>query len=125
MHYDIDTDLTRLQDAKVDLAGLHLVRRQPEPGQRRHLGQFERIDGDTVWLCEAHDDSHVALKDAKLEGSKENFARCLQGLLCQRARSFDAAMEQAQTGYRLGPDFDTKVRRGRKVPCTQSYSSRA
>ena len=109
MHYDIDTDLNLLQDAKVDLAGLHLVRRQPEPGQRRHLGQFERIDGDTVWLCEAHDDTHVALKDAKLEGSKENFARCLKGLLGQRARSFDAAMEQAQTAYRLGPDFDTKV----------------
>ena len=109
MHYDIDTDLTRLWDAKVDLARLHLVRRRPEPGQRRHLGQFERIDGDTVWLCEAHDEPRVPLHDAKLEGSKENFARCIRGLLGRRARAFDSAMEQAQTAYRLGPDFDTRV----------------
>lgn len=86
MHYDINTELTRLQDAKVDLGGLHLVRRQPEPEQRRHLGQIERIDGDTVLLCNARDGTHVALKDVKLEGSKENFARCLKRLLGQRAR---------------------------------------
>ncbi|MDE0307375.1 MAG: hypothetical protein OXI87_21220 [Albidovulum sp.] len=85
MHYDIDTDLTRLQDVNVDLGGLHLVRRQPEPEQRRHLGQIDRIDGDIVLLCEARDDIHLAVKDVKLEGSKENFARCLKGLLCQRA----------------------------------------
>ena len=109
MHCDIDTDLTRLQDAKVDLVGLHLVRRHPEPEQRRHLGQIERIDGDTVLLCDARDVTHVALKEVKLEGSKENFARCLNGLLGQRARWFDAAMERAQTAYRLGPDFDARV----------------
>ena len=109
MHYDIDTDLTRLKDANVDLVGLHVVRRRPEPGQRRHLGRFAGIDGNTVLLSEVHDNSDNALGDAKLEGSKENFARCLKGLLRGRARSFDAAMEQAQTAYQRGPDLDRKV----------------
>ena len=109
MHYEIDTDLTRLRDANVDLDGLHLVRRRPEPGQRRHLGRFQRIEGDAVLLSEAHDQSRIALHDIKLEGSKESFVRCLRGLLRHDARSFNAAMEQAQSAYQLGPDFDGKV----------------
>ena len=109
MHYDVDTDLTRLRDANVSLAELHLVRRRPAPGQRRHLGRFKRIDGGAVLLSEAHDQSPIALHDTKLEGSRENFVRCLKGLLRHRARLFNAALEQAQTVYQLGPNFDSKV----------------
>ena len=109
MDYDIDTGLTRLRDLGVDLEGLHLVRRRPQPEQRSHLGRFERIDGDVVLLSETYDESRIQLDDAKLEGSKENFARCLRGLIPNATRSFNSAMDQAEAAYKLGPSFDSKV----------------
>ena len=109
LHYDIESDLLHLRDANIDLDGLHLVRRRPEPGQRRLLGRFKRIDGDAVLLFEAPDSTRIELQYAKLEGSKENFTRCIRGLLRRRAGSFHAAMDQAQATYQLGPDFDKKV----------------
>ena len=111
MDYEIDADLCRLQNARVDLRGLHVIRRRPEPGQRRHVGQLERIDGDAAHLAEAYDGSVFPARDIKLEGSRENFSRCVKGLLRNRANSFNAAMDDAQAAYQLGPDFDTKVER--------------
>ena len=85
------------------------VRRQPQPGQRRYLGRLERIERDAVVVSEAYDQSRIVLNDAKLEGSKANFACCLRGLLRNGARSFNTALDQAQAAYQLGPDFDSKV----------------
>ena len=111
MDYEIDADLIRLQNAHVNLHGLHVIRRRPEPGQRRHVGQLERIDGDSVHLADAYDDSVFPVRDIKLEGSRENFSRCVNGLLRNRAYSFNAAIDDAQAAYQLGPDFDAKVER--------------
>lgn len=109
MDYDIDADLTRLLNAQVDLHGLHVVWRRREPGQRRHVGRLERIDGDSVHLAEAYDEPVVPVRDIKLEGSIENFSRCITGLLRNRAIAFKVAMDNAQAAYQLGPDFDAKV----------------
>lgn len=109
LHYNIETDLVHLWDASINLDGLHLVRRRTEPGQRRLLGRFEHIKGDAVLLSEAYDSARIESRYAKLEGSKENFTRCIRGLLRHRAGSFLAAMVQGQAAYQLGPDFDKKV----------------
>jgi hypothetical protein len=45
MQFDITAQLSDLQDANVDLSGLHVVRRQPEPGKRRLVGRISRVDG--------------------------------------------------------------------------------
>ena len=124
LHYDIETDLVHLKNANIGLERLHLVRRRLEPGQRRHLGRFKQIDGDDVLLSEAPDSTRIELRYAKLEGSKENFSRCIRGLLRHRARSFHTAMNRAQAAYQLGPDFDKKVEKVGKYLITQTHSTR-
>ena len=109
MAHDLSADLKRLQDAGLDLNGSHLVRRSQEPSERRHVGRFARIDGDDIVLMEAHGADRMKLSEVKLEGSKENFSNCLNGLLKARIKAFDDALEDAEARYRLGPQFDTRV----------------
>ena len=47
--------------------------------------------------------------EVKLEGSKENFARCLTGLLGARYKRLITALDEEETVYRLGPEFDDIV----------------
>ena len=109
MHYDIDADLERLMAAGVSLNRLHVVRRQPQPGERRQLGRFQRRDGDHILLSEAHDKTRIPVNDAKLEGSRENFAHCVGRLLRRRARAFYHSLDEAEAAYRLGPGLDGQI----------------
>ena len=109
MHYDIDTDLERLLAARVSLNRLHIVRRRLQPGERRHLGRFERREGGHIVLSEAHEETSIPLADAKLEGSRENFAHCVGVLLRHRARAFHRALDEAEAAYRLGPGLDRQI----------------
>jgi len=109
MRYDIDSHLPELQSHGVSLSGLHVVRRNPKAGEKRHLGRIGSISGPTLTLGEARDVETVKVGDVKLEGSKENFTHCLSSILGGRKHAFDSALEQVETRYRLGPEFDKRL----------------
>ena len=102
--------LNQLQAANVDLNGLHVVRRQPEPGKRRLVGRISLVDGNVTHLSESTDGTFIDTDQVKLEGSKESVARCLTAILGQsRYRALMSALDDQQAGYLLGPDFDEVV----------------
>jgi hypothetical protein len=110
MQFDIAAQLTELQAANVDLNGLHVVRRQPEPGKRRLVGRISRVEGNVTHLSEGTDGTSIETDGVKLEGSKESVARCLTTILGQgRYRALMSALDDQQAGYLLGPDFDEVV----------------
>jgi hypothetical protein len=109
MRNDIALHLPELQSKNVSLSGLHVVRREPQLGERRHVGRIGSINGADLKLNEAADADTIKVGAVKLEGSKENFVHCLEAILGSRKRSFDQALEQAETKYRLGPEFDERV----------------
>ena len=110
MHYDIDVPLADLQAANIDLTGMYVVRRAPEKGQRRLVGRIGHLAGAQAHLSEATDADVVAVDSIKLEGSRENVARCLTGLLgASRYKALMNALDDEQAAYRLGPDFDGVV----------------
>jgi len=81
MSYDIDCSLAELELAGVDIGGMYAVRRVPQPGQRRLIGRVGKMNGPTVTLLETTDAPSMASDQVKLEGSKENFSKCLKTLL--------------------------------------------
>lgn len=110
MHYDIDVPLPDLQAANIDLAGMYVVRRTPEQGQRRLVGRIGHLAGGQANLSEATGAVSVSMDEIKLEGSKENVARCLTALLGPaRYKALMNALDNEQAVYRLGPEFDGVV----------------
>lgn len=110
MQFDISAPLNELQSANVDLTGLHVVRRQPEPGKRRLVGRISRVDGNVTHLSESTEGPSIQTDQIKLEGSKESVARCLTTILgLSRYRALMSALDDQQAGYLLGPDFDGVV----------------
>jgi len=110
MHYDIDVPLSGFQAANIDLAGMYVVRRDPEKGQRRLVGRIGYLAGTQAHLSEATDADVVPMDSIKLEGSRENVARCLTSLLgAARYKGLMNALDDEQAAYRLGPDFDGVV----------------
>lgn len=111
MQFDISAPLSELQKANIDLTGLHVVRRQPEPGKRRLVGRIARVEDNVTHLSESTDGvSSIATEQVKLEGSKEGVARCLTTILGPgQYRSLMAAVDDEQARYLLGPEFDDVV----------------
>jgi hypothetical protein len=107
MHHDIDVPLSNLQAANIDLNGMYVVRRVREKGQRRLVGRIGHLTGNQAHLSEATSEVSVPVDSIKLEGSKENVARCLTELLGPaRYKALMNALDDEQTAYRLGPNFD-------------------
>jgi hypothetical protein len=80
--WEIASGLEELRDAGVDLAGLFVVRRDPDPGQRRLVGRIAAVRAGRVELGESTDSTATAdVKSVMLEGRREAFARCLRHLL--------------------------------------------
>jgi hypothetical protein len=46
--WDIFAPVDKLQEAGIDLNGLHVVRRDPEPGERRLVGRIDSVNGHRV-----------------------------------------------------------------------------
>jgi hypothetical protein len=109
MKYDIDTSLSDLIKAEVEVNGMYVVRRHPMEGERRFAGRIVSINGKQVNLTEASGEGKVSIEDVKLEGSKENFAKCLNTLLRSRHRALMDALDDQEADYRLGPEFDQTV----------------
>ena len=109
MRNDIGLHLPDLQSKNVVLKGLHVVRREPQPGEIRHVGRIGSISGPDLVLSESRGEDAIKVGAVKLEGSKENFSHCLSAMLGRRKGAFDQALEQAETKYRLGPEFDVRL----------------
>lgn len=105
-----NADLKELDAAGVELSGLHILRRNPEPGTRRLIGRVKHLDGDKVVLSDAYDDvDSVLSSDVKLEGSKESFARCLSKILGPRYRHFMGNLDSAQGNLTNGPGLEKSL----------------
>lgn len=111
MRYEINAELTSLERAGVDLAGLHVVQREVQPGQRRLVGRIDKLVDGTVHLSEAIDDGTIAATDVQLEGSLESFSRCLKVLLGNRYGGLRDAIDDVEADFRRGPDFNAVVDR--------------
>jgi hypothetical protein len=110
MHHDIDIQLTDLQAANIDLSGMYVVRRTLQKGQRRLVGRIDCVTGNQARLSETTDVADISVDEIKLEGSKENIARCMTGLLgVSRYKTLLSALDDEQAAYLLGPDFDDVV----------------
>ncbi|MCP3385990.1 Piwi domain-containing protein [Bradyrhizobium sp. CCGUVB4N] len=110
MQFDIAASLSALRDADVDLGGLHVVRRTPEPGKRRLVGRIARVEGNITYLSEGTEGQSIETDRIKLEGSKESVARCLTTLLgLARYQALMRALDDEQANYLVGPDFDAVV----------------
>lgn len=111
MRYDIEAGLTDLLQAGIDVSGMYAVRRNRQPGERGLLGRIRSIEGNTVELFEETDQTSVNVSEVKLEGSKENFTRCLTALLGYNYKKLLNALDDQEAGYRTGPRFDEAVRK--------------
>lgn len=102
-----NADLKALADAGVVLSGLHVIRREVEPGQRRLVGRIKKLDGEDVILSETYDKtSSIPASDVRLEGSKESFSICLNRLLGQRYSRYYVALDKAQGKLSDGPGME-------------------
>jgi hypothetical protein len=111
MRYDIETGLAELQEAGVDLRGMYVVRRERQPGERGLLGRVRSIEDGIVTLYEETGEATLKVADVKLEGSKENFSRCLTTLLGSGYKKLLNALDDEEAGYRTGPNFDEAIKK--------------
>lgn len=102
-----NADLKALFSAGIPLDGLHVLRRDPQPGQRRLIGRIDHLSGDEVVLREAYDEVRTTnVSEVKLEGSKESFAHCLRLLLRKRYDQFTREVDALQGKLSDGPGLD-------------------
>ncbi len=107
MNWSAESRLPDLAAAGVDLAGLHVVRKNPQPGERRLVGRIASIDGDTVCLSESCDGQPTVPADSvQLEGTRAVFSRCLKSLLGDRYKQFDALRDEREAAFMTGPGLD-------------------
>lgn len=111
MRYDIEASLPDLLQAGIDVRGMYAVRRNRQPGERGLLGRIRSIEDDMVQLFEETVLASANVSDVKLEGSKENFTKCLTALLYYNYKKLLNALDDQEAGYRMGPRFDEAVRK--------------
>jgi hypothetical protein len=89
--------LSALEAAGADLGSLYVVRRNPQPGERRLVGQIKNVTGSTVNLSAAYDDrTTIGAQEVYLEGSKTSFARCLKALLSREYDIFEQTRQREE-----------------------------
>lgn len=110
--WEVVSELEELQGAGVDLAGMFVVRRDPDPGQRRLVGRIAALREGQVELSESTTEATaVDAKSVMLEGRREVFSRCLRALLGADYRRLDEYRDK-QIGRLLdGPALTREVAR--------------
>ena len=105
--WQIKASLLELKNAGVNLEGLYVVRRQPQPGQRRLVGKISQLNEKTVYLSESFDEITCINEDEVwLEATKAAFARCLKTLLGSRYEVFESERIQQEANFLTGPALD-------------------
>ncbi|MGI8700209.1 MAG: hypothetical protein ACR2JU_03230 [Nocardioidaceae bacterium] len=100
--WEIKADVEALTEAGVNLGGLYVVRRQPDPDQRRLAGRVASISAGRVELSESTDGAtSIDAGKVMLEGRKDAFARCLKPLLGASYARYDSYRDK-RMGELLG-----------------------
>ena len=108
MQWEVSASLVDLANLGVQLDGLYVVLKYPQPGERRLVGRIKSVSQGNVDLDETMDGrTSIAAELVRLEGSKFTFKRCLSKLLGQRYRDFEAEREAWEATYTSGPSFDS------------------
>jgi hypothetical protein len=108
--WECTADLSALHAAGADLAGLYVVRRNPQPGERRLIGQISSVVGSCVNLSGAYDDrTTISVDEVYLEGSKTSFARCLKALLDRDYEFFEQRRQREEGKLLSGPAVNEMV----------------
>jgi len=108
----ITASLDELIAAGVNIQGSYVVRRNPEPEQRRLVGRIRQISGQQVLLSESFDGTEsVFADDVMLEGSRASFSHCLKQLLGSRYESFERERQFQEAACLTGPALDVMVSR--------------
>lgn len=122
--WEILASLSALQNAGVNLQGLYVVRRQPQPGQRRLVGKISHIYEKTVSLSESFDGvTSINEDEVWLEGSKASFARCLKTMLGDKYNAFEAERFIQEANFLTGPALDQILTRMETFLAKKSGSS--
>jgi hypothetical protein len=112
MTWNVIAPLTELQQAGIDLAGLHVVRRNPTPEERRLVGKIASVSDETVFLAEAYNNlESIPVNQVWLEGSRTSFSRCLRKLLGSRFGDFENQRYVKEGEFLLGPSLDRLLSR--------------
>ena len=107
MQWEISASLSDLAKESVQLDGLYVVLKQPQPGERRLVGRIKSVNQGNVELDETMDGrTSIAADLVRLEGSKFSFKRCLSRLLGTRYRDFEAQRDIWEAKFTSGPSFD-------------------
>ena len=108
--WECTADLSALGTSGADLSGLYVVRRNPQPGERRLVGQIRNVIGSTVNLSAAYDDrTTISVDEVYLEGSKTSFARCLKALLGREYEFFEQTRQHEEAKLLSGPAVNEMV----------------
>lgn len=108
MQWEVSASLVDLANQGVQLDGLYVLLKYPQPGERRLVGRIRSVNQGNVELDETMDGrTSIATDLVRLEGSKFSFKRCLSKLLGQRYREFEAQRESWEATYTSGPSFDS------------------
>jgi len=103
----IGAQLADLAAAGIPLAGLDVVRRDAQPGQRRLVGRIEDLAGDKVLLAESIEGvSSVAAADVAVEGSRAVFASCLGVILGSQYERFERERQELEGELLGGPGWE-------------------
>jgi hypothetical protein len=108
--WECTADVSTLEAAGAGLGGLYVVRRRPQPGERRLVGQIKSVVGSTVNLSAAYDDrTTIGVDEVYLEGSKSSFARCLKALLGREYEVFEQTRQREEAKLLSGPAVNEMV----------------
>lgn len=108
--WEITADLPALQAAGVDLCGLCVIRRKPQPGERRLVGQIGSVVGSTVNLSAAYDDLiTIGTDKVYVDGSKQSFTRCLKILLGRDYELFEQTRQREEAKLLSGSAVNEMV----------------
>jgi len=117
MQWEISASLADLAKQSVQLEGLYVVLKQPQPGERRLIGRIKSLNQGNVELDESMDGrTSVGADLVRLEGSKFSFKRCLSGLLGTRYRDFEAQRDIWEARFTSGPSFNDVLGKFSKSP---------
>jgi hypothetical protein len=105
--WDIYAPVDELQTAGIDLIGLHVVRRNPGPGERKLAGRISSIANGHVHFSDSYEGlSSLPVQDVWLEGGRASFSRCLGKLLGTRFQQFENFRDAEQGELLTGPGVD-------------------
>lgn len=112
MRWGIEAPVSELHRAGIDVTGLHVIRRDPTPEQRRLVGRIGDVRNRSICLAESYDgQSAVPCDEVWLEGSTASFYRCLRHLLGHEFGRFDSARFVKESEFLTGPSLDKLLQR--------------